>query len=134
MGWPKGKPRKEHDTVEETREIDPHSAEGMTLMLHEWENEHLAKGDAKTMNVEFGMVSGLIQQIGERCNRRLVAATQGKCGSCGKPIQNSRVYNQVSVFNFQTGKHEEKFACSSKCSEKLQDLAHKSAVQQQVEA
>lgn len=117
----------------ETPKIDPHSPEGMLATLHEWENEHLAKIDPKRQNVEFGMVSGEMQKIAERCNRRLTQATASKCGACGKPIENSRVFNQVSIFNFQTGKFDEKFACSSKCNQKLIDLQHKAATQQQTE-
>ena len=131
MAWPKGVPRKPNE--EGQPEIEALSPEGMIAILHHWENEHLAKIDAKQQNVEYGMVAGEIQKIGERCNRRLVAATQGKCGACGKPIENSRVFNQVSIFNFQTGKFDEKFACSSKCNQKLIDLQHKAAAQQQTE-
>jgi hypothetical protein len=127
-------PRHAHTEGTETPEIDPLSPEAIIQSLKLWENEHLAKMDPKQANVEFGMVAGLIQQIGERCNRRLIAATSGKCGGCGKPIQNNRVFNQVSVFNKTTGKFDEKYACSSKCSDKLVDEQHRNAIVQQTEA
>jgi hypothetical protein len=112
--------------------LDPVSPEGIIAHLREWENTHLAKIDPKKANIEFGMVSGEIQKMAERSNRRLVAATQGKCGNCGKPV-GSRVFNQVSIFNEQTGRHDEKFACSQKCSDALVALQHKAAIHQQAE-
>jgi len=133
MGWPKGKPRNApHEEVPE--DADPYSPEAMIAGLHNWENEHLAKIDPKQQNVEFGIVAGEVQKIAERCNRRLIAATSGKCGGCGKPLGNTRIVNQVSVFNPQTGRFDEMYACSSKCNDKLTDLQHKMAVQQQTEA
>ena len=113
-------------------EPNPYTTEGLTELINGWENLHLAKIDPKIANVEFGMIAAVIQKIGERCNRRLVAATQGKCGACGKPL-GGRPFNQISIFNVQTGKFDEKYACSSKCSEKLTDQQHKAAVTQQTE-
>ena len=123
-----------HAHTEEESTVLALSPEAITQSLKLWENEHLAKMDPKQANIEFGMVAGLVQQIGERCNRRLIAATSGKCGHCKKPIQNNRVFNQVSVFNQQTGKFDEMYACSSKCSAALVDLQHKNAIVQQTEA
>jgi hypothetical protein len=118
----------------EIPEIDPHSPEGVIEMLRNWEQSHLAKIDAKQQNIEFGIVAGEMQKIGERCNRRLVQATSGTCGGCHKPLANVRIFNQVSVFNRNTGKFDEMYACSSKCSDKLIDLQHKNAVAQQQES
>lgn len=92
-----------------------------------WENLHLAKIDPKIANVEFGQIAGLVREIGERCNRRLVNATQGRCGACEKPL-GGRPWNQVSIFNMQLGKYEEKYSCSERCNVKLVDMQHRAAV------
>lgn len=95
--------------------------------IKKWEDEHLAKIDPKAANYEFGQISGLVREIGERCNRRLVNATQGRCGACEKPL-GGRPYNQVSIFNNLLGRYEEKYSCSEKCNVKLVDMQHRAAV------
>jgi len=117
----------------EKPKLDPLSVEALTEFLAHWEVAHLAKIDPKKANVEFGQIGGVLQKIGERCNARLIAANRNNCGACGRPLPNGRPANQFSVFNYQTGKYEEKYSCSSKCSAKLSDLQHRSAVQQQGE-
>lgn len=109
----------------------PHSPEGMIAYINKWEHDHLRIGDVKLHNQEYGMVSAAMRAIGERMAKRMVSASTTKCGSCGKPIEGTRVFKTIPVFDAQLGNHVNKYACSSACAAKLEDTAHKQAVELQ---
>lgn len=111
--------------------VDPHSPEGMVAYLIKWEHDHLRLGDVKLHNQEYGIVSGTMREIGQRMAKRMVSAGTTKCGGCGKGIEGTRVFKTIPVYDAQLGNHVNKYACSSACAAKLEDLAHRQAIELQ---
>ena len=112
---------------------EKYAPEEMINQLHLWETAHLAKVDAKRASMEFGMVSEALRKIGEQVQRRLNAMSQNKCFVCGHALVLNRIFNTRAVFDKITGNHINRYACSPKCDNKLEEVARNAMRELQVD-
>lgn len=113
--------------------IEKNSPEDIINRLETWEATHLVKVEPKRASMDFGMVSEALRKMGERIQRRLNTLSQNKCFVCGKELSVNRIFNTRAVFEKLSGHHVNRYACSAKCDDKLEEMARKAMVELQAE-
>ena len=113
--------------------IEKNSPEDVINRLEIWEATHLTKIEAKRASMDFGMVSEAVRKMGERIQRRLNSLMQNKCFVCGKELTVNRIFNTRAVFEKLAGNHVNRYACSAKCDDKLEEIARKAMTELQAE-
>ncbi len=113
--------------------FEKNSPEEMINRLETWEVTHLSKAEPKRASMDFGQVSESLRKIGERVQRRLNALAQNRCYVCNHPLEVNRIYNTRAVFEKALGNHVNRYACSPKCDNKLEEIARKAMTELRAE-
>lgn len=110
----------------------PFSPEGMLAHIERWESDYLLKVPMHQANNELARLQETLRKIGERLSRKQQAESRNRCSECHKPLDARGPYMTVPIYDFNRQNWVNQNACSSPCSEKLQQKAR--AVQNKIAA
>lgn len=103
---------------------DHYKLETMMTLAEKWETDHLDKIPILEANHEIGQFQEAVRAIATRVGKKMQAERRNKCAACMKPLNELRgPFNTIPIYDINTSNYVNQYACSAKCSEKLQEKA-----------